>query len=184
MKSIFVFVVVIFNSILSIAQPSDILILKKNNRTIQTFFPGNEISFTTPLRYYYATIQSIRHDSLFLVQYDVRQVPTNLGVYILDTIGVYPFAVNYKEITGFGKNNKNKFNWSGSGGALLGGGILLTTVGLGTWLFTKPNTRYYASPYLVGGAALLGGIGYLLAKSGSKGMMLGKKYTLEYISVK
>lgn len=78
----------------------------------------------------------------------------------------------------------NKFNWVGSGGALLGGGILLTTVGLGTWLFTKPNSRYYASPYLVGGAAVLGGIGYLLIKSGNKEMKLGKKYSLEYIRVK
>lgn len=79
---------------------------------------------------------------------------------------------------------KNKFDWSASGGVLLGGGVLLTTVGLGTWIFTKPNTRYYASPYLVGGAALLGGIGYLLIKSGNKGMPLGKKYSLEYIKVK
>jgi len=103
---------------------------------------------------------------------------------MLDTVATYPFAVNYKEIIGFGKAKKDRFDWSGSGGALLGGGVLLTTVGLGTWLFTKPNTRYYASPYLVGGAAFLAGVGYLLAKSGSKGMMLGKKYSLEYISVK
>ena len=103
---------------------------------------------------------------------------------MLDTVATYPFAVNYKQIIGFGKMRKNKFDWSGSGGALLGGGILLTTVGLGTWIFTKPNTRYYASPYLVGGAALLAGIGYLLVKSGNKGMMLGKKYSLEYIKVK
>jgi uncharacterized membrane protein HdeD (DUF308 family) len=55
---------------------------------------------------------------------------------------------------------------------------------LGTWLFTKPKTRYYASPYLVGGAALLAGIGYLLAKSNGRKMVLGKKYKLEYITVK
>ena len=41
----------------------------------------------------------------------------------------------------------------------MGGGSSITTVGLGTWLFSKPNTRYYASPYLVGGAALLAGSG-------------------------
>lgn len=184
MKTILVLASIIFNSIFCFAQPSDILILKKNNRTIQTFFPGNEISFTTPTRYYYGTIKSINNDSLFLIQYDIRQVPTNLGVYMLDTVGVYPFAINYEEITGFGKKKNNGFNWSGSGGALFGGGILLTTVGLGTWLFSKPNTRYYASPYLVGGAALLAGLGYLILKSGNKGMMLGKKYSLEYIKVK
>jgi hypothetical protein len=184
MKAVCMFMIAAFSCINGFAQPSDILILKKNNRTLQTFFPGNEITFNTASRNYGGVIRSINNDSLFLIYYDIRQIPTSLGVYILDTVATYPYAVNYKEITGFGKMKKNKFDWSGSGGALLGGGLLLTTVGLGTWLFTKPNSRYYASPYLVGGAAVLGGIGYLLIKSGNKGMMLGKKYSLEYIKVK
>lgn len=184
MKLIFVFALIALCSIDCAAQPSDILLLKKNNRTLQTFFPGNEITFKTPARYFSGVIKSINRDSLFLIQYDIRQIPTNLGVYMLDTVATYPFAVNYKEIIGFGQMKKNSFDWSGSGGALLGGGVLLTTVGLGTWLFTKPKTRYYASPYLVGGAAILGGIGYLLIKSGNRGMKLGKKYSLEYITVK
>ncbi|MEO8762901.1 MAG: hypothetical protein ABI416_01380 [Ginsengibacter sp.] len=184
MKQVIIFSIITLSSVYCAAQFSDLLILKKNNRTIQAFFPGNDISFNTASGYYSGIIRSINRDSLFLVYYNIRQMPTNLGVYVLDTIGTYPFAVNYKEITGFGRAKKNKFDWSASGGALLGGGLLLTTVGLGTWLFTKPNTRYYASPYLVGGAAVLGGIGYLLLQSGGKGMVLGKKYTLEYINVK
>ena len=184
MKTLFVLSIGIFSFFFVAGQSSDLLILKKNNRTIQTFFPGNEIIFNTATRYFDAYIQSINHDTLFLIQYDIRQVPTSLGIYVLDTLGTYPFAINYKEITGFGKNGNKKFDLAGSGGALMGGGILLATVGMGTWIFTKPNTRYYASPYLVGGAALLAGIGYLLAKSGGKKMVLGKKYTLDYISVK
>ena len=166
------------------AQPSDILLLKKKNRTFQSFFPGSEISFFTSTASYTAYITSIHHDSLFLVQYDIKQIPTTLGIYILDTVGVYNFAVNYKEIVGFGKDRSKKFNLSGSGGALFGGGILIATVGLGTWIFTKPNTRYYASPYLIGASALLAGIGYLIAKASGKGIILGKKYSLEYIKVK
>lgn len=184
MKPAFIFIIVTLYSICSAAQPSDLLILKKNNRTLQTFFPGNEIAFNTSSGNYSGIIKSINRDSLFLIYYDIKQIPTSLGVYILDTVGTYPFAVNYKQITGFGKMKKNKFDWSGSGGALLGGGVLLTTVGLGTWLFTKPNSQYYASPYLIGGAAVLGGIGYLIMKTGNKGMILGKKYSLEYITVK
>ena len=183
MKTVFVFITIILCSGYCAAQPSDLLILKKNNHTLQTFFPGNEITFRTSSGNYGGIIKSISHDTIFLIYYDIRQMPTNLGVYVLDTVATYPFAVNCKEIIGFGKTKKNKFDWSGSGGALLGGGLLLTTVGLGTWLFTKPNSRYYASPYLVGGAAFLGGIGYFLMKSGNKEMMLGKKYSLEYIKV-
>ena len=52
-------------------------------------------------------VTSIEKDSVFLVQYDVRQVPTNLGVYVLDTVAQYHFGINYKEIIGFGKKRKN-----------------------------------------------------------------------------
>ncbi len=184
MKFCFSLILAVFLFFSSTAQPSDILLLKKHNVTLKTFFPGNQIDFSTSSGYYSGLIQSIRHDSLFLVQYDIRQIPSNLGFYFLDTVGTYPFNINYKQITSFGKNNKNNFDWSASGGALFGGGVLLTTVGLGTWLFTKPKSQYYASPYLVGGAVLLAFIGYLLIKSGSKGLLLGKKYSLEYIRVK
>ena len=184
MRAVFVFTILALGSVICNAQPSDLLILKKNNRTLQTFFPANEIHFSTYSGYYTGIIKSIGRDSLFLIYYDIRQMPTNLGVYVLDTVATYPFAVNYHQIVSLGKMKKNKFDWSASGGALLGGGLLLTAVGLGTWLFTKPNSRYYASPYLVGGAAILGSIGYLLLKSGNKGMILGKKYSLEYIKVK
>lgn len=183
MKTVFTFLALC--SMLSLhAQSSDILILKKKNRTLRTFFPATEMEFNTAAKNYDAVIQSINRDSIFLVQYDIRQVPTTLGVYIMDTVGTYPFAVNYKEIVGFGKDKNRRFDWSGSGGALFGGGILLTTIGLGTWIFTKSNNQYHASPYLIGGAALLAGIGYLLGKTNSKELILGKKYSLEYIPVK
>ena len=166
------------------AQSSDILSLKKNGRIIKTFFPGNEINFTTGSGFYNGFITSINRDTVFLIQYDIRQRPSNLGVYYLDTVATYRYGINYKQIIAFNKDYNKKFNWAGSGGALFGGGILLTTVGLGTWLFAKPDTRYYASPYLIGSAALLAGIGYLLIKSGGKGLEIGKKYRLQYVQVK
>ncbi len=165
------------------AAQSDLLILKKKNRTEKTFFPGSEINFSTSTGTYNAYITSIERDSVFLIQYDIRQVPTNLGVYVLDTVGRYRFGINYRDITGFGKTN-NKFDWTASGGALFGGGVLLTTVGLGTWIFAKPNTRYYARPFLVIGAAALAAVGYVMLKSHGKGKPIGKKYKLQYIKVK
>ena len=134
---------------------NDLLILKKNNRTIQSFFPGSEMDFSTDTRYYEGQITSIKRDSVFLIQYDIRHVYSpNLGVFLLDTVAEYHFAVNYKDIISFGKNSSN-FNWNASGATLFGGGILLTTAGLITWIFAKPNTRYYARPQLVIGAALI-----------------------------
>ncbi len=156
-------------------------ILKKNSRTVKSFFPGTEIDFSTVSRYYEAQITGIKKDSVYLAQYDTRRVySSTLGVFLIDTVAVYHFGVNYKEIISLGKNTE-KFNWSASGAALFGGGILLTTAGLITWIFAKPNTRYYARPQFVIGAAVLAGIGYLLLKTGNKPMKLGKKYTLHYI---
>ena len=182
MRVLFMLSLALFYS-LSIMAQSDLLILKKNHRTMQSFFPGSEMMFSANGRYYDAYVTSIERDSVFLVQYDVRQVPTNLGVYILDTVAKYYFGVSYKDIISFGRSSKN-FNWAASGGALFGGGILLTTAGLATWVFSKPNTRYYARPELVIGAAALTAIGYLLMKKGNGNMKLGKKYTHHYINVK
>ena len=166
------------------AAQSDLLILKKNNRTIQSFFPGTEMNFSTDVRYYEGIITDIKRDSVYFVQYDIRHVYSpNLGVFVLDTVSTYHFVVPFKDIVSIDKNTNN-FNWNASGGALFGGGVLLTTAGLISWIFAKPNTRYYARPQLVIGAAVLGGIGYLLLKSGHKTIKLGKKYTLRYIKLK
>jgi hypothetical protein len=161
---------------------SDLLILKKNGRTMKTFFPGNRIQFSTTGRQFDAFITSIRKDSIFLVQYDIRSVPSNLGFNIVDTVARYYFSINYKDIIAFNKSRGSFVR--GSGGGLFGGGILLTTAGLITWIFAKPNTRYYARPELVGGAAALTGIGYLMMKSSGTEYRIGKKYSLNYIAVK
>ncbi|MDQ2718347.1 MAG: hypothetical protein M3Z26_01105 [Bacteroidota bacterium] len=182
MRLFCVLLIILFFTESCIAQ-SDLLILKKNNKTEQTFFPGSQMIFSTASGFYKAYVTSIQKDSVSLIQYDVRQIPSNLGVYVLDTLARYRFGINYHDITGFGKSN-NKFDWSASGGALFGGGILITAVGLGTWIFTKPNTRYHASPTLVIGAAVLAAVGYLLLKSHNSEKKIGRKYTLTYIKVK
>lgn len=182
MRYLFMISFILFSSCVVHAQ-SDLLVLKKNGRTIETFFPGSEIYFSTVDRNYNAYVTSIERDSIFLVQYDIRKQYTNLGVYILDTVGQYRYGVDYKQVTGFLKDRGNFV--SGSGGALMGGGVVLATAGLATWVLAKPNTRYYARPELVIGAAALAGIGYLMTKTGNgKTMRLGKKYSLHYIKVK
>lgn len=182
MRPVFILVFAAFFSS-SCRGQNDLLILKKHNRTIQSFYPGSEIDFNTATRYYEASINSISKDSLFLVQYDVRRAYTNLGVYILDTVAQYHFAINYHDIVSLEKNRRN-FDWSSSGAGLFGGGVLLTTAGLVTWIFSKPNTRYYARPSLVISAAALATVGYFLMKTGNKTRKLGGKYKLHYIKMK
>src|SRR6476661_11135085 len=107
-------------------QANDFILLKKKDRTIRSYYPGMNIEFiTTGGAYRNALITAIRHDSIFLQEFLVRQVPTTLGFSIADTAGSFRFSYHYTQIGKIGKDNK-KFNVSGSGAALLGGGIVLT----------------------------------------------------------
>ena len=166
------------------SQPSDFIVIKKDQRTVKSFFAGSNISFETDRGYYSGQIKSIKKDSLFINQYDIRQLPTSLGVYVLDTVATYRLAFNYKEIIKVGKQKRRGFDWSSSGGSLLGGGTLITLAGLGSWVFTKAGTESHASTALVVGGAALAGIGYILLRSNTSNYTIGKKYQLQYISVK
>jgi len=183
MNKLFLLFSVLSFYITGYSQTSDFIILKKDNRTLKSFFAGSFISFETERGIYSGQITSIKNDSLFINQYDVRQIFTNLGVYVLDTVATYRLIFNYKEIIKVENKKRAGFNLAASGGSLLGGGILITAVGAGTWIFTKPGTQYHASPQLVIAGAVVAGIGYLLLKSKSNYLM-GKKYFLDYIKVK
>ncbi len=165
------------------AQQADFIVLKKNQRTIKTLFAGSAVSFTTATGTYTGKINKLERDTLFVVQYDIRKVFTNLGVYMIDTISSIQTAFHYKDVTSIDKQTSG-FNWAASGGSLLGGGVLITTVGLGTWIFTKPGTQYHAPVPLVLGSATLAGLGYLLMTQNRQIIKFEKKYSLEYISTK
>lgn len=162
---------------------TDFILLKKNDRTLKTLFAGSEVSFITSLRYHSGRIDAVEKDSIYLLEYDVRQIPTNLGVYILDTVATYRTGIYYKDILKI-QNKRKGFNLAASGGSLLGGGILLTTIGLGTWIFTKSGDQYHASPKLVMGSAILGAAGYGLLKMNGNNYPIGTKYQLQYIRTK
>ena len=182
MKNFFLFAFLLFAWGSSMAQ-TDFILVKKRDQTLRTLYSGNQISFTTSLRYYSGLIDAIRRDSIYLLEYDVRQIPTSLGVYMLDTVATYHTSIYYKDILKI-ENKKEGFNLAASGASLLGGGILITTVGLGTWLFTKSGDQYHASPRLVIGSAVLGLSGYFLLKINVNNYNIGKKYRLQYITTK
>ncbi|MEO9211092.1 MAG: hypothetical protein ABI208_08335, partial [Ginsengibacter sp.] len=106
MRILSIFLLLALFSIESSGQ-SDLLIFKKNNRTIQSFYPDSKIQFMANDMPHEGYITAIERDSLFLIQYDIRQVYTNLGVYILDTVARYRYAVPFKEITGIIKDRSS-----------------------------------------------------------------------------
>jgi hypothetical protein len=183
MKSPLLFFIAFFIYAEGSSQPSDFIVLKKHHKAVKSFFTGSNTSFQTDRGFYSGQITSVNKDSLFINQYDIRQRQTVLGIYVLDTVATYRLVFHYKEILKIGSEKRKGFNWSASGASLFYGGILLTGVGLGTWVFTKPGTEYHASPLVVISGAALAGIGYLLLRSNNSNT-IGKKYQLEYIRVK
>ena len=161
------------------AQSADFIILKKKNKTVDIFYKGSNIEFiTTTGAYRNAVINNIKNDSIFLQEFLINRVPTTLGFYVIDTIGSFRYAYNYKQIGHFGKENK-KFNVAGSGAALLGGGTLLSLASGVVYIADRKNF----SPGLLGVGAGLAAVGYLIGKGSNKGITIGKKhYRLQYMN--
>lgn len=161
------------------AQSSDFLILKKRNKPVKYIYAGTQIEFvTTNGAYRDAFITAIKSDSLYLQEFYVIKVPMSYGSYKLDTAGSFRYTYHYNQIKSFGKQQKG-FDVKSSGAALLGGGILLTVASIVSYIVNPDKF----SPELMGAAIVLGTAGYFMAKSGNKGMPIGKKYELEYMNM-
>ncbi|MEO7263630.1 MAG: hypothetical protein ABIW38_01900 [Ferruginibacter sp.] len=164
-----------------IAQTSDVLVLKKGSKSIARYYSGTHISFTTNNGAYRdAEITQIKNDSIYLQEFLVRRLPTTLGFYILDTAGSFRFVYHYNQIKNMGPAGNKNFNVSGSGAALLGGGLLLTLAS--GVVYVADREKF--SPALLGAALGLGTVGYLMSKAGSKGIIIGKRgYQFQYINM-
>ena len=166
----------------SFAQNADFIILKKKGKTVQTFFSGGNISFTsTTGGYISASITGIKDDTLYLQEFIIRYLPTTLGTYIIDTAGSYHYKYHYNQVAAVGQKPKPNFNTRGSGAALMGGGILLT---LGSGIVYLADREKFSAPLLLTSAGL-GTLGYFMAKGkkGGGGMVIGKKYKLVYMNM-
>jgi hypothetical protein len=179
MKRLFL-LIVLFAAAGAFAQPSDFITLKKRSKTIKTFFAGSNMSFiTTSGGNFNVQIDHIRNDTLFVTEYIIVPVPTRLGVYVLDTAARYRYNFHYNEIRSVYYEKKG-FNFSRSGGNLMGGGALLLVASGVSYLADRSN---FSLP-LMGVAAGLGLTGYLLTRMQNNNYKIGKKYRLNYISVK
>lgn len=161
------------------AQQADFLLLKKKDKTIARYFAGSEIEFTTVTgAYMNARIEGMKNDTLFLKEYIVRTALTQLGVYVLDTVRIYNHQYHYNEIYSIGKTKKG-LNMSATAASLMGGGLLLTVASGIVYLVDREKF----SPALLIASASLAAIGYLIAKTSGKGIVIGKKYQLVYMGL-
>ena len=167
-------------SLSSYGQSADFIILKKNSKTVRTFFAGANIDITTTSgAYISAHINGIKNDSLFLQEYIINYLPTTIGTYILDTAGSYHYKFHYNQIMAIGKVEKKGFNTKGSGASLFGGGIVLT---LASGVVYLVDRKKFSAPLMIASAALATA-GYFMAKGGGNALLVGKKYKLVYMDM-
>ncbi|HMO62365.1 MAG TPA: hypothetical protein PKC39_02950 [Ferruginibacter sp.] len=179
MKPLFILICIACLQPPAMAQQPDFILLKQKNKTVASYFPGSTIRFTSISGAAVdGVITTIRNDSFFLKQYVIRQIPTQLGVYVLDTT-TYHYSYHYTDIAAINKTGR-RFDWASSGAMLLGGGVLLSVAGAVVYLVDKNNF----SPELLAASAGLAVAGYFLSRHSYKGMVIGKKFSLHYISNK
>lgn len=176
----FLLILFLVKTVAITAQNSDIILLKKNNKTIQSYYEGQQIAFVTVHGVYKnAVISKIKNDSLFLQEFDVRPMTTQFGFYIIDTLGSYSSVYPYKDIKKIIKQRKG-FDLAASGSVLLGGGMLIAVIS-GVVFLVSPDKF---SPFLLGAAVALGVTGYFLSKKANKEIEIGrKKYELVYLNM-
>jgi len=179
---VFFFLLMLFFIANTFAQNADFLLLKKNNKTIKSYYSGVNIELITKSGIYKnGTINKIQNDSIFLQEFLISKSMTSMGFYIIDTLGSFHYSYHYKDILSIIKKSKANFDWTASGYTLLGGGILLSVTSGVVYLADKEKF----SPQLFIAGAGLGVIGFFLSKIKPKNVVIGKrKYRLEYVNMK
>ena len=176
-------------SFMASAQPSDYIVLKKkNNRTLKTYFPGTFLSAVTYTGFTLnGVIKEIKNDSVFIEQFDVRQVPTQFGVPALDTV-VYTLRLHYQEI------RKWLYETDRSGGGRRRGGGLIQQImivgGIGFIVLEVVNTIYRGESFSDGNKLTAMGIAAGIVATAllwkhlqNRGERTGKKYKVIYVKM-
>jgi hypothetical protein len=174
--------ILLFITSTAFSQSADFIQLKKNNKTVATYYSGMNIAFTSETGAFIdAMINSVKDDTLYLQQFIVRYLPTNIGAYIVDTVGSYRYKYHYNQIIAIGRKEQTNFNVKGSGAALLGGGAVHT---LASGIIYVADKKKFSLPLLLASVGL-GTIGYFMAKGSKHGnaYVIGKKYKLVYMNM-
>jgi hypothetical protein len=170
----------LMNGTIGFCQKADYLEIRKKGKLMQRIFTGRDVEFTLNNGdYYYAHLEGLKNDTLFLRQFVTQRVPTTIGTYYVDTIGSNYYKIFYGAIDRWGKKEKTNFNYAGSAASLLSGGILLTIANAVVYLVDRKN---FSKNLTIAGVTL-GTLGYVWLKSSKYSIVFGNKYKLFYIKM-
>jgi hypothetical protein len=188
MKKIILLLIVLSGVLSAFSQESDFIVLKKrNNRTIKTFYPGSFFSAETYNGFRInGFITAIRNDSIFIRQEERQLMGQEFGT-VLDTV-IYAIAIDYREIKQF--NYSKKYKWGGKRGfAVVALPKIMMIGGVGFIILESVNTIYRKESFndngkllSLGIAAAVAAAGYLWEYQQERASQVGKgRYKVVYI---
>lgn len=189
MKQILLLISFVFVSSLVFSQQSDFIVLKKkNNRTLRTYYPGAFISAVTYTGFEInGFITAIRNDSIIFRQEEMRLMEAKDGMgTVVDTF-VYTIGVLYSNIKQF--NYGKNYSWGGRRGfvqvfvpklMMLGGAgfVVLELVNTAYRGDSLDNPKKLTALGIAAGVAVAG---WLIEKSKERNKKVGRKYKVVYI---
>lgn len=169
------------------SQQADFIVLKKkNNRTLKTYYAGSFISAVTYGGFQInGWIKDIRNDSIIIRQEELRQFQQEFGM-VLDTL-VYTIVIDYREIKQW--NYTRGYTWGGRKGFVqVAVPKILMIGGTGFIVLELVNTAYRKeslnegnklSSLAIAGGVALAGLGTEALQNRNK--KVGKKYQVVYV---
>ena len=163
------------------AQQSDILLLKKNNKTVGHFFAGSSISFIAKDGTHIdGKIDSLLRDSIFMTRQTEHMAPNMFGTYspVLGPAFQMQFAVS--DIAGFPIQHR-KWGLISSGTLfIIGGSAYLVLNVVNTLREKQPLFGKDNLPRIIGGLSAVT-LGLILRFTQRTSITLGGKYQLVYL---
>lgn len=187
MKQTLLFILLLSVTEVTLSQTSDFIVLKKrNNRTIKTYYPGAFISAATVNGFSInGFVKEIRHDSIYILQQERRLVGTDFGS-TLDTVS-YTIGVDYREIKTF--HYTGQYTWGRKRGfANITLPRLMRIGGVGFLILELVNTAYRKESITannkivpLGIAAGVATAGFAISYFQNKSDKAGGKYKVVYV---
>lgn len=189
MKKTLLFILTLFITVLAFSQQSDYIVLKKrNNRTLKTYYPGAFISAETysgfPINGF---IKDIRNDSIILRQEETRLFATEFGS-VLDTLA-YTLSVDYHQIKKF--HYTSRYTWGRKKGfATVTLPVIMMIGGAGFVVLELANTAYrndklgdQKKMFSLGIATAVAATGFLIKELSKNNEKVGGKYKVVYVRI-
>ena len=171
------FILCLFFSMSVMAQ-RDVLMLKQNSQTLQSWTTGSYILFQfSSKQWIEGIIKSIKNDSILIDQIQVRQVGNQFGLPTIDTVHFGLMKLHISEIIGMPKRGMSNNLFTNGSLFQLGSGAYIFLNVLNSLIKSDPVFGSDNLPKL-GAAAGFFLIGKILEKSHRTYLPMGKKYRL------